>query len=45
MIHYFNYYMIMERGINIGAILLSIILVSFASSCQKELLNELLEQK
>lgn len=40
MIHYFNYYMIMERGINIGAILLSIILVSFASSCQKELFNE-----
>lgn len=40
MIHYFNYYMIMERGINIGAILLSIILLSFASSCQKELLYE-----
>lgn len=40
MIHYFNYYMIMERGINIGAMLLSTILVSFTSSCQKELLNE-----
>lgn len=40
MFHYFNYYVIMNRGINIGAMLLSTILVVFASSCQKELLNE-----
>lgn len=40
MFHYFDYYVIMKRGINIGAMLLSTILVSFASSCQKELLNE-----